>query len=89
VADVTEELAAQVALMPADGIHMAKEAYRLVESSMGLGLEEVCSYFFHSYGTNLRFEEDEFNFVGTRAKVGTSKAFKLRDEHFEGGADRG
>lgn len=89
VAAVTEELAAQVALMPADGIHMAKEAYRLVESSMGLGLEEVCSYFFHSYGTNLRFEEDEFNFVGTRAKVGTSKAFKLRDEHFEGGADRG
>ena len=89
VASTTEELAAQVALMPADGIHMAKEAYRLVEHSMGLGLEEVCSYLFHSYGTNLRFEDDEFNFVKTRAKVGTSTAFKMRDEHFDGEAGPG
>ncbi|MGH9138611.1 MAG: enoyl-CoA hydratase/isomerase family protein [Acidimicrobiales bacterium] len=88
VETTTEALAAQVAKMPADGIHMAKEAYRLVESSMGLGLEEVCSYLFHSYGTNLRFEDDEFNFVRTRAQVGTSKAFDLRDRHYEdeGGA---
>jgi enoyl-CoA hydratase/carnithine racemase len=88
VASATEELAAQVARMPADGIHMAKEAYRLVESSMGLGLEEVCSYLFHSYGTNLRFEEDEFNFVRTRAQVGTSKAFDLRDRHYDDESDR-
>lgn len=89
VAAASEELAAQVALMPADGIHMAKEAYRLVEASMGLALEEVCSYLFHSYGTNLRFEDDEFNFVRTRAQVGTSKAFELRDRHYDGeaGAD--
>ena len=84
VAAVTEALAADVAKMPADGVHMAKEAYRLVESSMGLGLEEVCSYLFHSYGTNLRFEDDEFNFVRTRAQVGTSKAFELRDRHYDG-----
>lgn len=89
VAATTEDLAAQVARMPADGIHMAKEAYRLVESSMGLGLEEVCSYLFHSYGTNLRFEEDEFNFVRTRAKVGTSQAFEQRDRHFDGDAAPG
>ena len=83
VAATTEDLAAQVAKMPADGIHMAKEAYRLVEASMGLGLEEVSSYLFHSYGTNLRFEDDEFNFVRTRAQVGTSKAFELRDRHYD------
>jgi len=83
VADATEELAAQVAKMPADGVHMAKEAYRLVESSMGLGLEEVSSYLFHAYGTNLRFEEDEFNFVRTRSQVGTSKAFEMRDRHYD------
>lgn len=84
VADTTEELAAQVAKMPADGLHMAKEAYRMVEASMGLALEEVSSYFFHSYGTNLRFEEDEFNFVRTRSQVGTTKAFELRDRHYDG-----
>jgi enoyl-CoA hydratase/carnithine racemase len=83
VAAETEALAAQVAKMPADGIHMAKEAYRLVELSLGLGLEEVSSYLFHSYATNLRFEDDEFNFVATRAKAGTSEAFRLRDRHYE------
>lgn len=87
VAPTTEALAAQVAKMPADGIHMAKEAYRLVEASTGLGLEEVSSYLFHSYGTNLRFEDDEFNFVRTRSQVGTSKAFELRDEHYEDDAE--
>ena len=36
----------------------------------------------HAFATNLRFEDDEFNFVKTRAKVGTSEAFKRRDAHF-------
>ncbi len=79
----TEKLAATVAKMPADGIVIAKEAYRLVEQSPGLGLSEVCSSLLHAYGTNLRFEPDEFNFVKTRAKTGITKAFELRDEFFE------
>ena len=83
VAADTEALAAQVAKMPADGIVIAKEAYRLVEASSTLGLEEATSYLFHSFGTNLRFEKDEFNFVKTRAEDGTSAAFKKRDEHFD------
>ena len=36
----------------------------------------------HAFATNLRFEDDEFNFVKARAQHGTSEAFKLRDEHF-------
>ncbi|MFE9322591.1 enoyl-CoA hydratase/isomerase family protein [Nocardia sp. NPDC052278] len=82
----TEALAAQVAKMPADGITIAKEAYRLVEASSTLGLEETTSYLFHSYGTNLRFESDEFNFVKERAAGGTSEAFRKRDEFYENGA---
>jgi len=89
VAAVTEELAEQVAKMPADGIVIAKEAYRLVEASSTLGLEEATSYLFHSFGTNLRFEKDEFNFVKTRAESGTSAAFKKRDEHYETNAASG
>ncbi|WP_019873048.1 enoyl-CoA hydratase/isomerase family protein [Sporichthya polymorpha] len=80
----TEELAATVARMPADGIVIAKECYRLVEESMGLGLSEICSSLLHAYGTNLRFEKDEFNFVRTRAQNGVTKAFDLRDEFFAG-----
>lgn len=87
VAAATEELAAQVAKMPADGIVIAKEAYRLVEASSTLGLEESTAYLMHSFGTNLRFEEDEFNFVKTRAESGTSAAFKKRDQHYDGKPD--
>ena len=49
----------------------------------GMAGEEVCSYLFHAIGTNLRFEDDEFNFVKVRSKVGVSEAFKLAvDERF-------
>ena len=69
--------------MPADGIVIAKEAFRLVEQLQAYQGEEVLSYLFHAYGTNLQFDEGEFNFVKARAEHGTKKAFELRDEHFE------
>jgi enoyl-CoA hydratase/carnithine racemase len=75
--------AQKAAKMPADGIVMAKEAFRLVEQLQAYQGEEVLSPLFHAYGTNLRFDEGEFNFVKTRAEHGTKKAFQLRDEHFE------
>jgi enoyl-CoA hydratase len=74
--------AQKIAKMPADGIVIAKEAFRLVEQSQAYQGEEVASYLFHAYGTNLQFDEDEFNFVKTRAEHGTRKAFELRDAHF-------
>jgi enoyl-CoA hydratase len=75
--------AEKVSRMPADGIVMAKEAFRLVEQLQGYQGEEVLNYLFHAYGTNLRFEEGEFNFVKARSQHGTKKAFELRDAHFE------
>ncbi|MEX5711344.1 enoyl-CoA hydratase/isomerase family protein [Parafrankia sp. FMc6] len=75
--------ARKLSRMPADGIVIAKEAFRLVEQLQGYQGEEVASYLFHAYGTNLQFEDDEYNFVKTRAEHGTKRAFQLRDEHFE------
>ena len=75
--------AQKVAKMPADGIVMAKEAFRLVEQLQAYQGEEVASYLFHAFGTNLQFEDDEFNFVKVRAEHGTKRAFELRDAHFE------
>ena len=75
--------ARKVAKMPADGIVLAKEAFRMVEQMQGYQGEEVASYLFHAYGTNLQFEEGEFNFVKLRAEHGTKRAFELRDEYFE------
>ena len=74
--------ALKAAKMPADGVVIAKEAFRLVEQSQAYQGEEVASYLFHAYGTNLQFSPGEFNFVKTRAEHGTKEAFRLRDEHF-------
>lgn len=74
--------AEKAAKMPADGVVIAKEAFRLVEQSQVYQGEEVASYLFHAFGTNLQFGPDEFNFVKTRAQHGAREAFRLRDEHF-------
>jgi enoyl-CoA hydratase/carnithine racemase len=74
--------AQKIAKMPADGIVIAKEAFRLVEQMQAYQGEEVSAYMFHAYGTNLQFDEDEFNFVKTRAEHGTKRAFEMRDSHF-------
>lgn len=74
--------AQKVSKMPADGVVIAKEAFRWVEQSQAYQGEEVASYLFHAYGTNLQFAPGEFNFVKTRAQHGTKEAFRLRDEHF-------
>lgn len=84
VAAVAEGLVEQVARMPADGIGIAKEAYRLIESTTGMAGQDVSTYLFHAFGTNLRFEPDEFNFVKERAHSGsTTAAFRRRDEFYE------
>ena len=69
--------------MPADGIVLAKEAFRLIEQLSAYQGEEVLSPLLHAYGTNLQFDEGEFNFVEARAEHGTKKAFELRDAHFD------
>jgi enoyl-CoA hydratase/carnithine racemase len=75
--------ARKVARMPADGIVIAKEAFRLVEQTQAYQGEEVASYLFHAFGTNLQFADDEFNFVKTRAEHGTKQAIEKCREHFE------
>lgn len=75
--------AEKAAKMPADGVVIAKEAFRFVEQSQAYQGEEVASYLFHAFGTNLQFAPGEFNFVRTRAEYGTKEAFRLRDEHFD------
>jgi enoyl-CoA hydratase/carnithine racemase len=83
VTDRADWWARKVARMPADGLVIAKEAFRLVEQMQAYQGEEVASYLFHAFGTNLRFEDGDFNFVKARAEHGTRRAFELRDAHFD------
>ena len=82
VAERAEAWAQKVARMPADGLAIAKTSFSLVEQTMAYAGEEATGYLVHAFATNLRFEEDEFNFVKARAKGGTSDAFRARDAHF-------
>jgi enoyl-CoA hydratase len=82
VAARAEHWAAKVARMPADGLAIAKTGFGLIEQTQAYAGEEATGFLLHAFATNLRFEDDEFNFVKTRAKLGTSAAFKARDEHF-------
>jgi enoyl-CoA hydratase/carnithine racemase len=85
VASTTEELAAMVARMPADGVTVAKNVFRLIEEMTALQGSEITENISHALGSNLSFRPDEFNFVKVRAKVGTSKAFEYRDRYFDEG----
>jgi enoyl-CoA hydratase/carnithine racemase len=82
VAERAELWSTKVARMPADGLAIAKTGFGLVEQTQAYVGEEATGFMLHAFATNLRFEDDEFNFVKARAKFGTSEAFKLRDEHF-------
>ena len=82
VPDRAEAWAQKVARMPADGLAIAKTSFSLIEQTTAYAGEEAAGYLVHAFATNLRFEDDEYNFVKTRAKVGTSAAFKERDSHF-------
>ena len=82
VADRAELWAAKVARMPADGLAIAKAGFNLVEQTQNYTAEQATGSLMHAFATNLRFEEDEFNFVKVRSQRGSSAAFKVRDEHF-------
>jgi enoyl-CoA hydratase/carnithine racemase len=82
VARRAELWADRVTRMPADGLAIAKAGFNLVEQTQSYIGEEATGYLMHAFATNLRFEEDEFNFVKERARQGTTQAFARRDEHF-------
>jgi enoyl-CoA hydratase len=82
VAKRAEGWAAKVARMPADGLAIAKTAFSLVEETNRHVGEHATGFLIHAFATNPRFEEDEFNFVKERARLGTREAFRKRDEHF-------
>ena len=63
--------------MPADGLAIAKTGFNLVEQTQAYVGEEATGFLMHAFATNLRFEDDEFNFVKARAQHGTSEAFQL------------
>ena len=78
-----EDWARRIARHARDALVTGKAMHQMALDSLGGSQQFIRGYFGHTLGTNLRFEDDEFNFLRERAKGGTTKTFKRRDNQFE------
>jgi len=81
--DRTLELATQVAAAPRDGVAMGKALRVLNYDSLGLLAGIDIHRIGHTLFTNIRWEDDEFNYFKERRNKGAKEAFKARDESYE------
>jgi enoyl-CoA hydratase len=78
------KIAEVVTLMPRDGLAIGKAMAMVAYDTLGLGSSFAQGYLGHTMATNIRFEEDEFNFLKHRRDLGVKGAIKARDKRYEG-----
>ena len=79
-----EKAAKAVTLLPRDGLAIGKAFTELVYDSMGITHGFISGYIGHTAFTNLRWEEDEYNFFKERRDKGVKTGFHARDDRFAG-----
>lgn len=72
-----------VALNSADGLMIAKTHVQLCYDLLGIPGGFTAGQMGHALFTNLKWDEDEFNFLRRRDQVGTREAFKERERRWE------
>ena len=80
----TRKLAQVITLLPRDGLAIGKAMTQLAYDTLGLTSSFAQGYLGHTLATNVRFEEDEFNFLKARRELGVKEAIKARDKRYEG-----
>ncbi len=68
---------------PKDGIAMGKASKHLVMDIMGITRGLTPAYVMHSFQTNIKFEDDEFNFFKERRNQGVREAIHSRNKYYE------
>ena len=68
-----------------DALVMGKAAHAMALASLGMSGYVHAGMVGHALGTNVKFEEGEFNFFRTRRDGGTKEAFQQRDAHHDDG----
>ena len=76
------EWAARIAQHPRDALVTGKAMWQMALDSLGGSQQFARGYVGHTLGTNIRYEEDEFNFLRERRQSGTSGAFAERERHY-------
>ena len=74
-----EEWAERVAKNAKDALVTGKAMHQMALDSLGGTQQFIRGYFGHVLGTNLRLEDDEFNFFRARRDHGTKEAYRQRD----------
>ncbi|MGH3438733.1 MAG: enoyl-CoA hydratase/isomerase family protein [Sciscionella sp.] len=77
-----EDWASRIARHPRDALVTGKAMWQQALESLGGSSQFARGYVGHTLGTNLRFEQDEFNFLKHRQEEGTRSAFKGRDDYY-------
>ena len=70
------------AKFPRDGIALGKTAKHSVFDIMGITRGLTTSYIMHTLQTNIKFEEDEFNFFKARRDMGVRDAIHARNDFY-------
>jgi enoyl-CoA hydratase len=78
-----EEWAERLVRLPRDAVAFGKAAFHLAYDSLGLNSQFVQGYVMHALGTNIRYEEDEFNFMRQKRDTGVRSAAHDREKHFK------
>jgi enoyl-CoA hydratase len=81
----TMKYAKAMTLLPRDGIAIGKATRHLIYDRIGLISDFIPAYISHTLFTNVRWEDDEYNFFKERRDKGSAKeAFHKRDERYKG-----
>ncbi len=78
-----DDWARRIARHPRDALVTGRAMHQMAMDSLGASEQFARGFVGHTLGTNLRFEEDEFNFLRERTRQGTTATFKQRDQRFD------
>ena len=83
LAATVEAWAEKVCRNAKDALVMGKAAHAMALASLGMSSYVYSGMVGHALGTNVKFEEGEFNFFRARRDGGTKEAFQGRDAHHD------
>ena len=78
-----DDWAERVARHPKDGLVMGRAWHHQIMDMMGASSQLIQGYITHSHMTNMRFDDDEFNFFRNRRDKGATEAIKDREAFYE------
>jgi enoyl-CoA hydratase len=77
-----EEWADRIVKLPRDAIAIGKAGVNLALDSLGMTSQFAHGYVMHALSTNIRYEEDEYNFLKQRRDCGVRDATHARESRY-------